>query len=159
MCKFLFFTFEERKSISFFFFKSKIKSNCKLKKNNPHCWTIAFLSLFQSPAAISLKVDAHFRSLTNMWKVDFLWAWTVSKCTNYLSMKVKVFKNTPGDLYYVKPLLPSLASRYVAPKYEQAPEHVFQTLDFGNKKVNFAPNTSNKPLNGKSCKITVDPVH
>ena len=30
---------------------------------------------------------------------------------------------------------PSLASRYAASKYEQAPKHVFQPNAFGNKKV------------------------
>ena len=34
--------------------------------------TFLRFSLFQNPAAMSLKVDEHFRSLTNMWKVDFL---------------------------------------------------------------------------------------
>ena len=36
------------------------------------CVTFLRFSLFQNPAAMSLKVDKHFRSLTNMWKVDFL---------------------------------------------------------------------------------------
>ena len=45
-------------------------------------------------------------------------------------MKVLDLKYTPGDLDDIKPLLPSLASRYVASRYEQAPEHVFQPLAF-----------------------------
>ena len=43
-------------------------------------------------------------------------------------------KYTPEVLDDIKPLLPSLASRYVASRYEQAPEPVFQPLAFGNKK-------------------------
>ena len=47
-------------------------------------------------------------------------------------MKVIVLKYTPEVLDDIKPLKPSLASRYVAGRYEQAPEHVFQPLAFGN---------------------------
>ena len=54
--------------------------------------TFSRFSLFQNPAAMSLEVDEHFRSLTNMLKVDFLKIWTISKCTDYLSMKVIVLK-------------------------------------------------------------------
>ena len=56
------------------------------------------------PATMSLEVDEHFRSLTNMWTVDLLWIWTVSKCTDYLSMKVIVLKCTPEVLDDIKPL-------------------------------------------------------
>ena len=73
-------------------------------------------------------------------------------------MKVIVLKYTPEVLDDIKPLLPSLASRYVASRYEQAPEHVFQPLDFGNKKsIVFALSTCHKHLS-KSCKITLDPA-
>ena len=34
-------------------------------------------------------------------------------------------KNIPEDLDNIKPLLPSLATKCVASKYEQAPKHVF----------------------------------
>ena len=75
--------------------------------------TFSRFSLFQNLAAMSLKVDEHFRSLTTMWKVDFLWIWTVSKCIDYLSIKVIVLKYTPDFLEDMKPLYPRLASRYV----------------------------------------------
>ena len=71
-----------------------------------------------------------------MCKVYLLQTWTVSKCTNYLSMKVIVLKYTPEVLDDIKP---SLASRYVAGRYEQAPEHVFQPLAFGKKNVFYLP--------------------
>ena len=47
--------------------------------HGPKIQWVAFLmfSLFQNPAAMSLKVKEHFGSLTNMWKIDFLWIWTV----------------------------------------------------------------------------------
>ena len=45
----------------------------------------------------------------------------------------------PEDLDDIKPLLSSLASRYVASWYEQAPEHVFQPFTFGNKNVFICP--------------------
>ena len=76
--------------------------------------TFSRFCLFQNLAASSLKVDKHFRSLKNMSIVDFLWIWTVSKCTDYLSMKIKVLKYTPEVLDDIKSLLPCLASRYVA---------------------------------------------
>ena len=42
--------------------------------NGPKIQWVTFLrfSLFQNPGAMSLEVDKHFRSLTNMWKVDLL---------------------------------------------------------------------------------------
>ena len=74
-------------------------------------------------------------------------------------MKVKVLKYTPEDWDNIKPLLPGLASRYVASRYEQAPEHVFQPLAFGNKNVFYlSPSTHNNYLTGKYCNITVDPA-
>ena len=68
--------------------------------------------------------------------------------------------NTPEDLDNIKLLLLSLASRYVASRYEQAPEHVFQPLSVGNKNVFFvvAPSTRNKHLKHKSFNLTVDPA-
>ena len=54
----------------------------------------------------------------------------MSKGTNYLSLKGIVLKYSPEDLDDIKPLLPSFASKYVASRYEQAPEHVFQPLAF-----------------------------
>ena len=76
--------------------------------------------------------------------------WILLKCTNYLSMKIIVLKYTPEDFDNIKPLLPSLASKYVALRYEQAPEHVFQPLAFGNKNIFCLPPvhvTSIKTLN------------
>ena len=54
-------------------------------------------------------------------------------------MKGIVLKYTPEDLDDIKPILPSLASKYVASRYEQAPEHVFQPLAFGYKNVFYLP--------------------
>ena len=54
-------------------------------------------------------------------------------------MKVIVLKCIPEVLDNVKQLLPSLASRYVAWRYEQAQEHVFQPLAFGNKTYFICP--------------------
>ena len=72
-------------------------------------------------------------------------------------MKVIVLKYTPEVLDDIESLLPSLASRYVALRYEQAPEHVFQPIACGNKKhMLFSPTTCNKHLKGKSCNITGD---
>ena len=64
--------------------------------------TFMRFSLFQNPAAMSLQVDKHFRSLTNMWKFDFLWIWTVPKCTYYLSMKVIVCES-PVKSQWIRP--------------------------------------------------------
>ena len=50
-------------------------------------------------------------------------------------MKVMVLKYTTEDLDDIKSLFSSLPSIYVASSYEQAPEHVFQALDFGNKNI------------------------
>ena len=50
-------------------------------------------------------------------------------------MKVIVLKYTHEDLDDIKPVLPSVVSRYVASRYEQAPKHVFQLLSVGNKNV------------------------
>ena len=54
-------------------------------------------------------------------------------------MNVIVLKYTPQILDDIKLLLPSLASRYVALRYEQAPDHVFVPLAFGNKNVFYLP--------------------
>ena len=54
-------------------------------------------------------------------------------------MKVTVLKYTAEDFDNIKPLLPSLASRYVATRYEQAPEDVFQPLALGKKKIFYWP--------------------
>ena len=54
-------------------------------------------------------------------------------------MNVIVLKYTPEDLDDIKPFLPSLASRYVASRYEQAPEYMFQPLAFGNTKPIYLP--------------------
>ena len=66
-------------------------------------------------------------------------------------MKVIDLKYIPEDLDDIKPLLPSLASKCVASRYEQAPKRVFQPLAFGNKKrIILAPSIRNKHLKGKS---------
>ena len=54
-------------------------------------------------------------------------------------MKVIVLKYTLEDFDDIKPLLPSLTSRYVASRYEQAPEDVFKPLAFGNKNIFYLP--------------------
>ena len=54
-------------------------------------------------------------------------------------MKVIVLKYTPEDLNDIKPIFPSLASTYVASRYEQAPEYVFQPLSVDNKNVFYLP--------------------
>ena len=45
-----------------------------LKDQGPKITWVTFLrfSLFQNPAAMSLKVDEYLRLLSNMWKVNFL---------------------------------------------------------------------------------------
>ena len=65
-------------------------------------------------------------------------------------MKIVVLKYIPEDLDNIMPLLPSLASRCVALGYQQAPEHVFQPLAFGDKNIFYLPQahvTSIKTLN------------
>ena len=55
-------------------------------------------------------------------------------------MNAIVLKYTPEDLDDIKPLLPGVASRYVASRYMQAQKHLFQPLAFGNKKyILFTP--------------------
>ena len=53
-------------------------------------------------------------------------------------MKVAL-KYTPEVLDDIKLLLPSVESRYVAWRYEQAPEHVFQPFAFNNKNLFYFP--------------------
>ena len=58
--------------------------------------------------------------------------WTVSKSTKYFGMKVIVLKYIMKYLDDIAPLSPSLASKCVASRCEQAPKHVFQSLAFSN---------------------------
>ena len=54
-------------------------------------------------------------------------------------MKVIDLKYIPEDLDDIKPVLPSIANKCVASRYEQAPKYVFQPLAFGNKNILFWP--------------------
>ena len=56
-----------------------------------------------------------------------------------MGMKIIDFKYITEDLDNIKPILPSIASKYVASRYEQALKHVFQPLAFGNKDVFCGP--------------------
>ena len=60
----------------------------------------------------------------------------------------------------IGPFQHSLETRYVASRYKQAPEHVFQPLAFGNKKNLFylSPVHVTSIQKVKSCNITVDPA-
>ena len=60
-------------------------------------------------------------------------------CTKYFGMKVIVLKYTPEDFDNIKPLLPSLAISYVATRYEQALEYVFQPLALGKPNIFIGP--------------------
>ena len=65
-------------------------------------------------------------------------------------MNVIFLKLTPENLDDIKPLKPSLKSRYVASRYDQAPEHAFQPVAFGNKNLLYLPQvhiTSIKKVN------------
>ena len=50
-------------------------------------------------------------------------------------MMVIDLKYMPEDLVNIKPLLPSLARKFVASRYEQASKHVFQPIALRNQNV------------------------
>ena len=80
---------------------------------------------------MSLEVEVYSRLLSNMSKVNFRMTWTVSKWTKYLGMKLMDLIYIPEDLDEIKLLLPSLWSKCVASRYDQAQNMCFNPLIIG----------------------------